>query len=148
MEILLKKDVDRLGSKDEIVTVKNGFGRNYLIPKGMAILATESVKKMNSETLKQRAHKFNQLKDEALKILDKLSKKTFEVPAKVGENGKIFGSISNIQLADALDKAGFKIERKNITLPANNIKEVGKFEAEVILYKDVKGKINFEIVAG
>ncbi|MBL6872062.1 MAG: 50S ribosomal protein L9 [Flavobacteriales bacterium] len=148
MEILLKKDVDRLGSKDEIVTVKNGFGRNYLIPKGMAILATESVKKMNSETLKQRAHKFNQLKDEALKILDKLSKKTFEVPVKVGENGKIFGSISNIQLADALDKAGFKIERKNITLPANNIKEVGKFEAEVILHKDVKGKINFEIVAG
>jgi large subunit ribosomal protein L9 len=148
MEILLKKDVDRIGSKDEIVTVKNGFGRNYLIPKGMAILATESVKKMNSETLKQRAHKFNQLKDEALKILDKLSKKTFEVPAKVGENGKIFGSISNIQLADALDKAGFKIERKNITLPANNIKEVGKFEAEVILHKDVKGKINFEIVAG
>ena len=148
MEILLKKDVDRLGSKDEIVTVKNGFGRNYLIPKGMAILATESVKKMNSETLKQRAHKFNQLKDEALKILDKLSKKTFEVPAKVGENGKIFGSISNIQLADALDKAGFKIERKNIILPANNIKEVGKFEAEVILHKDVKGKINFEIVAG
>jgi len=148
MEILLKKDVDRLGSKDEIVTVKNGFGRNYLIPKGMAILATESVKKMNSETLKQRAHKFNQLKDEALKILDKLSKKTFEVPVKVGENGKIFGSISNIQLADALDKAGFKIERKNITLPANNIKEVGNFEAEVILHKDVKGKINFEIVAG
>jgi large subunit ribosomal protein L9 len=148
MEILLKKDVERLGSKDEIVTVKNGFGRNYLIPKGMAILATESVKKMNSETLKQRAHKFNQLKDEALKILDKLSKKTFEVPAKVGENGKIFGSISNIQLADALDKAGFKIERKNITLPANNIKEVGKFEAEVILHKDVKGKINFEILAG
>jgi large subunit ribosomal protein L9 len=148
MEILLKKDVDRLGSKDEIVTVKNGFGRNYLIPKGMAILATESVKKMNSETLKQRAHKFNQLKDEALKILDKLSKKTFEVPAKVGENGKIFGSISNIQLAGALDKAGFKIERKNITLPANNIKEVGKFQAEVILHKDVKGKINFEIVAG
>ena len=148
MEILLKKDVDRLGSKDEIVTVKNGFGRNYLIPKGMAILATETVKKMNSETLKQRAHKFNQLKDEALKILDKLSKKTFEVPVKVGENGKIFGSISNIQLADALDKAGFKIERKNIILPANNIKEVSKFEAEVILHKDVKGKINFEIVAG
>ena len=148
MEILLKKDVETLGNKDEIVTVKNGFGRNYLIPKGMAILATESVKKMNLETLKQRAHKFNQLKDEALTILDKLSKKTFEVPAKVGENGKIFGSISNIQLADALDKAGFKIERKNITLPANNIKEVGKFEAEVILHKDVKGKINFEIVAG
>jgi large subunit ribosomal protein L9 len=148
MEILLKKDVERLGSKDEIVTVKNGFGRNYLIPKGMAILATESVKKMNSETLKQRAHKYNQLKDEALKILDKLSKKTFEVPVKVGENGKIFGSISNIQLADALVKAGFKIERKDITLPANNIKEVGKFEAEVILHKDVKGKINFEIVAG
>jgi large subunit ribosomal protein L9 len=146
MEILLKKDVDRIGSKDEIVTVKNGFGRNYLIPKGMAILATESVKKMNSETLKQRAHKFNQLKDEALKILDKLSKKTFEVPAKVGENGKIFGSISNIQLADAMDKAGFKIERKNITLPTNNLKSVGKFEADIIFHKEVSGKISFEIV--
>tara|TARA_B110000046_G_C12947839_1_gene378786 strand:+ start:554 stop:1000 length:447 start_codon:yes stop_codon:yes gene_type:complete len=148
MEVLLKKDIDRLGSKDELVVVKNGFGRNFLIPKGLATLATESVKKMHAETLKQRAHKDNQQKDEATKLLEKLTEKTFEVPAKVGENGKIFGSISNIQLADSLDKAGFKVERKNITLPSNNLKTVGKFEAEIVLHKSVKGKISFEIVAG
>ncbi|MAJ06231.1 MAG: 50S ribosomal protein L9 [Crocinitomicaceae bacterium] len=148
MEVLLKKDMDRLGNKDEIITVKNGFGRNYLIPKGIAILATESVKKMHTETLKQRAHKYNQLKEEASKIYEKMAKKTFKVPVKVGENGKIFGSITNIQLADSLEKAGFKIERKNITLPSGNLKSVGKFEAELVLHKEVKGKISFEIIEG
>ena len=148
MEVLLKKDIDRLGNKDEIVTVKNGFGRNYLIPKGIAVLATESVKKMHAETLKQRAHKDNQLKEEASKIYEKMAKKTFLVPVKVGENGKIFGSITNIQLADSLEKAGFKIERKNITLPSGNLKSIGKFEAEVVLHKEVKGKISFEIIEG
>jgi large subunit ribosomal protein L9 len=148
MEVLLKKDIDRLGNKDEIVTVKNGFGRNYLIPKGIAVLATESVKKMHAETLKQRAHKDNQLKEEASKIYKKMAKKTFLVPVKVGENGKIFGSITNIQLADSLEKAGFKIERKNITLPSGNLKSIGKFEAEVVLHKEVKGKISFEIIEG
>ena len=101
MDVLLKKDVERLGSKDEIVSVKNGYGRNFLIPKGMAVLATSSVKKMHAETLKQRAHKDNKLKEEATEMLAKLTKKTFVVPAKVGENGKIFGSVTNIQLADA-----------------------------------------------
>tara|TARA_X000000950_G_scaffold55511_1_gene66517 strand:+ start:12743 stop:13189 length:447 start_codon:yes stop_codon:yes gene_type:complete len=148
MEVLLKKDMDRLGNKDEIITVKNGFGRNYLIPKGIAILATESVKKMHTETLKQRAHKYNQLKEEASKIYEKMAKKTFKVPVKVGENGKIFGSITNIQLADSLEKVGFKIERKNITLPSGNLKSIGKFEAEVVLHKEVKGKISFEIIEG
>ena len=148
MEVLLKKDMDRLGNKDEIITVKNGFGRNYLIPKGIAILATESVKKMHTETLKQRAHKYNQLKEEASKIYEKMAKKTFKVPVKVGENGKIFGSITNIQLADSLEKVGFKIERKNITLPSGNLKSVGKFEAELVLHKEVKGKISFEIIEG
>ena len=148
MEVLLKKDVDSLGSKDDIVTVKNGFGRNYLIPKGIAVLATESVKKMHAENLRQRAHKDNQQKEEATKLYEKMAKKTFQVPAKVGENGKIFGSITNIQLADSLEKAGFKVERKNITLPSGNIKSVGKFEAEVILHKEIKGKISFEIVEG
>lgn len=148
MEVLLKKDVDSLGSKDDIVTVKNGFGRNYLIPKGIAVLATESVKKMHAENLRQRAHKDNQQKEEATKLYEKMAKKTFQVSAKVGENGKIFGSITNIQLADSLEKAGFKVERKNITLPSGNIKSVGKFEAEVILHKEIKGKISFEIVEG
>ena len=148
MEVLLKKDIDRLGSKDELVEVKNGYGRNFLIPKGLAILATDSVKKMHAETLKQRAHKDNQLKQEATKLYEKMSKKTFQVPAKVGENGKIFGSITNIQLAGSLDKAGFKVERKNITLPTGNLKSVGKFEADIVLHKEVKGKISFEIVEG
>lgn len=101
---------------------------------------------MHAETLKQRAHKDNQMKEEASKLFAKMSKQTFKVPAKVGENGKIFGSISNIQLADALEKAGFKIERKNITLPTNNLKSVGKFEADVVFHKEVSGKISFEIV--
>ena len=148
MEVLLKKDIDRLGSKDELVEVKNGYGRNFLIPKGLAILATDSVKKMHAETLKQRAHKDNQLKEESTKIYEKMSKKTFQVPAKVGENGKIFGSITNIQLADSLEKAGFKVERKNITLPTGNLKSIGKFEADIMLHKEVKGKISFEIVEG
>lgn len=148
MDVLLKKDVERLGSKDEIVNVKNGYGRNFLIPKGMAVLATSSVKKMHAETLKQRAHKDNKLKEEATAMLAKLTKKTFVVPAKVGENGKIFGSVTNIQLADALGNEGFAIERKNINLLTNNIKSVGKYEAEVKLHKEVSGKINFEVAEG
>jgi len=148
MDVLLKKDVERLGSKDEIVNVKNGYGRNFLIPKGMAVLATSSVKKMHAETLKQRAHKYNKLKEEATAMLAKLTKKTFVVPAKVGENGKIFGSVTNIQLADALGNEGFAVERKNINLLTNNIKSVGKYEAEVKLHKEVSGKINFEVAEG
>jgi large subunit ribosomal protein L9 len=148
MEVLLKKDIDRLGIKDDLVIVKNGFGRNFLIPKGLAILATDSVKKMHEETLKQKSHKDNQLKDEATKIYEKMSKKTFQVPAKVGENGKIFGSITNIQIVDSLEKAGFKVERKNITLSTGNLKSIGKYEAEIFLHKEVKGKISFEIVEG
>jgi large subunit ribosomal protein L9 len=148
MDVLLKKDVERLGSKDEIVSVKNGYGRNFLIPKGMAVLATSSVKKMHAETLKQRAHKDNKLKEEATAMLAKLTKKTFVVPAKVGENGKIFGSVTNIQLADALGNEGFTVERKNINLLTNNIKSVGKYEAEVKLHKEVSGKINFEVAEG
>jgi len=148
MDVLLKKDVERLGSKDEIVNVKNGYGRNFLIPKGMAVLATSSVKKMHAETLKQRAHKDNKLKEEATAMLAKLTKKTFVVPAKVGENGKIFGSVTNIQLADALGNEGFTVERKNINLLSNNIKSVGKYEAEVKLHKEVSGKINFEVAEG
>ena len=148
MDVLLKKDVERLGSKDEIVNVKNGYGRNFLIPKGMAVLATSSVKKMHAETLKQRAHKDNKLKEEATAMLAKLTKKTFVVPAKVGENGKIFGSVTNIQLADALVNEGFTVERKNINLLTNNIKSVGKYEAEVKLLKEVSGKITFEVAEG
>jgi len=148
MDVLLKKDVERLGSKDEIVTVKNGYGRNFLIPKKIAILATSSVKKMHSETLKQRAHKYNKLKDEASDALAKLTKKKFIVPAKVGENGKIFGSVTNIQLADALNNEGFSVERKNIKILEKNIKSIGTYEAKISLHKEVSGKITFEVAEG
>ena len=148
MEVLLKKDIDSLGSKDEIVSVKNGFGRNYLIPKGMAILATDSVKKMHAETLKQRAHKDNQLKEEASKVFEKLSKKTIQVPAKVGENGKIFGSVSSIQLVDALKALGFDVDRKNVKLSNDNIKSVGKYNADIKLHKEVVVTVEFEVAEG
>ena len=148
MDVLLKKDVERLGSKDEIVSVKNGYGRNYLIPKGLAVLATTSFKKMHAETEKQRALKNEKIREEATATLAKLTKKTFKVPAKVGENGKIFGSVTNVQVADLLTKEGFIVDRKNIKLLTDNIKSVGKYEAEITLYKDVKGKITFEVAEG
>jgi len=148
MDVLLKKDVERLGSKDEIVTVKNGYGRNFLIPKGLAILATTSIKKMHAETLKQRAHKDEKLKKDASIALEKLTKQTFKVAAKVGENGKIFGSVTSVQLADALNSEGFSIDRKNIKLLTNNIKSTGTYEAEIVLHKEVQGKITFEVAEG
>ena len=114
MDVLLKKDVERLGSKDEIVSVKNGYGRNYLIPKGLAVLATTSIKKMHAETEKQRALKNEKVREEATATLAKLTKKTFNVPAKVGENGKIFGSVTNVQVADTLAKEGFTVDRKTL----------------------------------
>jgi large subunit ribosomal protein L9 len=148
MEVLLKKNIEKLGTKDEIVSVKNGFGRNYLIPNGHAILATDSIKKMHAETLKQRAHKENKLKDEANALVAKLIKSKIVVPAKVGENGKIFGSVTNIQLADVLNEKGFTVDRKNINILTTSIKTIGKYEAEVSLHKEVTTKIEFEVAEG
>ncbi len=146
MEVLLKKNVDNLGEKDELVTVKPGYGRNYLIPQGYAILATASIKKMHAETLRQRAHKAEKIKAEAQATADKLAKTTIEVGAKVGENGKIFGSVGNVQVAEALEKAGFDIERKKIKLVGDAIKTVGTYKAEVIVHKDIKVEIDFNVV--
>lgn len=148
MEVLLKKNIEKLGTKDEIVSVKNGFGRNYLIPNGHAILATDPIKKMHAETLKQRAHKENKLKDEANALVAKLIKSKIIVPAKVGENGKIFGSVTNIQLADVLNDKGFTVDRKNINILTTSIKTIGKYEAEVSLHKEVTTKIEFEVAEG
>ena len=148
MEVLLKKNIEKLGTKDEIISVKNGFGRNYLIPNGHAILATDSIKKMHAETLKQRAHKENKLKDEANTLVAKLIKSKIIVPAKVGENGKIFGSVTNIQLADVLNDKGFTVDRKNINILTTSIKTIGKYEAEVSLHKEVTTKIEFEVAEG
>jgi len=148
MDVLLKNNVDNLGDKDEIVSVKNGYGRNYLIPQGKAVLATESIKKMNAETLRQRAHKAEKVKAEAEKSVAKLEKAKIKVAAKVGENGKIFGSVSNVQVAEALVAAGFEIERKNIKLIGDVIKTVGKYKANVQLHKEISVEIEFEVVEG
>jgi len=114
MEVLLKKNVENLGDKDEIVSVKNGFGRNYLIPQQMAVIVTDSVRKMHAETMRQRSHKLAKLKEEAQTIATKLAEAIVKVGAKVGENGKIFGSVTNVQVADAITKAGFEVERRKI----------------------------------
>jgi large subunit ribosomal protein L9 len=145
MEVLLKKNMDNLGEKDEIVTVKNGFGRNYLIPRGIAVIATESVKKMNAETLRQRAHKLAKIQLEAEKLAKKLEKAKIVVGAKVGEQGKIFGSVSNVQLASSLQDAGYDIERKDITLADNSIKTIGKYKAEIKVFKGITVNIEFEV---
>ena len=148
MDVLLKNNVDNLGDKDEIVSVKNGYGRNYLIPQGKAVLATESIKKMNAETLRQRAHKAEKVKAEAEKSVAKLEKAKIKVAAKVGENGKIFGSVSNVQVAESFVAAGFEVERKNIKLIGDAFKTVGKYKANVQLHKEISLEIEFEVVEG
>ncbi len=146
MEVILKKNVDSLGEIDDLVSVKNGFGRNYIIPQGFGILATDSAKKVREENLRQRAHKIQKVKDEAEKTAKKLTDTVLKVGAKVGENGKIFGSVTNLQLADALQKLGFEVERKNIQIMNEPIKEIGTFDAKVKLFKDIVSDIKFEVV--
>jgi len=147
MEIILKQDIKGLGYKFDLVTVKNGYGRNFLIPQGIASLATESAKKQHAETMKQRSFKEEKLRKEAAANAEKLAGVSIKVGAKAGENGKIFGSVTNIQLADALTKAGYAIERKNIEIAGDGIKQLGNYTAKVRLYKEVAATINFEVVA-
>jgi large subunit ribosomal protein L9 len=147
MEIILIEDVERLGSKDDIVNVKDGFARNFLIPKKKAIAATESAKKILAENIKQRAHKEAKLKEEAQKIADQLVNKKISIGAKTSTSGKIFGSVNTIQLAEAINKKGFEIDRKQITIPEDSIKEVGTHKAIIKLHKEVKVEIEFEVVA-
>lgn len=146
MEVILKKEVENLGYKDDLVVVKPGYGRNYLIPQGFAILATPSAKKMREENLRQRAHKLAKLKDDATVLATKLEGVSLKVGAKVGEKGKIFGSINTIQIADSLKEAGFDIERKHISIVNEPIKEVGNYEATVKLHREVSVTIKFEVV--
>jgi large subunit ribosomal protein L9 len=147
MEVILKQDIKGLGYKDDKVTVANGYGRNFLIPKGMANLATESAKKMHAEILKQRAFKEDKLRKEAASNAEKLAGVAIKVGAKAGESGKIFGSVTTIQLAEALQKAGYNIERKNIEITEESIKQLGTYTAKVRLYKELSANINFEVVA-
>ena len=147
MEIILLQDVNKLGQKDDIVNVKSGYGANYLIPMGYAIAATPSAKKMHAENLRQRAHKEEKIKVDAQQMASKLEGISLVVGAKTSSSGKIFGSVNTIQIAEALKEKGFEIDRKNITLPEDQIKEVGKYKAVIKLHREVKVEVDFEIVA-
>ena len=144
MEIILKKDLKGLGYKNDIVKVKNGYGRNFLIPQGIAVLATDSNKKMQAEEIKQSSFKEQKLRTEATANAEKLAGVTVKVGAKAGESGKIFGSVTNIQIAEALKKAGYDVERKNIELAEENIKTLGTYTAKVRLFKEIFATVNFE----
>ena len=146
MKIILKENVENLGFKDEVVEVKNGYGRNYLIPKGLANLATKSALKVLEENLKQRAVKDQKIKDEAQKTADALKEIVVKVGAKAGEKGKIFGSVNTIQLAEAIEKLGHNVDRKYIKIKGEPIKTLGTYEASVRLHKDVDTVVKFEVV--
>ncbi|MFA6758420.1 MAG: 50S ribosomal protein L9 [Bacteroidales bacterium] len=147
MEIILKQDVPNLGDKDDMVTVRNGYATNYLIPQGFAIMATPSVKKMHAENLKQRAHKDAKLREEATALADKLEGIQVTLATKVSATGKIFGSVNNIQIAEALAAKGFEIDRRNISITEQDtVKEIGIYDATVKCHRDIKANIKVEVV--
>lgn len=147
MEVILKTDVAKLGHKDDIITVKPGYGRNYLIPKGIAILATESARKELAECLKQRAHKLAKIKQDAEELAAKMQGLTLTIATKASSTGKIFGSVNNIQLAEALKEKGFDIDRKIILVKEDSVKELGHYTAEVKLHREVSVDVEFDVVA-
>jgi len=147
MEIILKEDINNLGYKDDIVEVKRGYAVNYLIPEGIAIRADKSAKKVRDENLKQRAHKENKHRQDAQVIAEQLQNKEIKVGAKTSSKGKIFGSVTNIQLADAINKKGFDIDRKKISIVEKDVKEIGKYNAVIKLHRDVKVELPFEVVS-
>jgi large subunit ribosomal protein L9 len=146
MEVILKKDVEHLGFANDVVKVKDGYARNFLLPRGLAVSATSGERKQLSETLKQRAHKEAKLKTEAEKNAETLTGKTIKIGAKVGEKGRIFGSVNTIMLADAFKLLGVEVDRKYIKLKGEAIKTVGKYEAEVTFHRDVVKAVPFEVV--
>lgn len=147
MELILKRDVENLGFADDIVTVKNGFGRNYLIPQGAAVLATPSARKVLAENLKQRAFKEQKIIDDAQKEANKLKDLEIKIASKTGDGDKLFGSVNNADLAEALEKAGVTIEKKFITIPGNNIKRLGSYEASIRFHRDVVIPFAFDVIA-
>ena len=146
MEVILKKNVDKLGYTNEIVTVKPGYGRNFLIPQGYAVLATASAKKAHEEIMRQKSHKESKMLAEAQAIAAKLADVTLSIATKAGENGKIFGSVNTVQIAEALREAGFDIDRKSLKIKEEPIRDLGTFEAEANLYKGVKQTFKIEVV--
>ena len=148
MEVILKQDVKHLGTKNEMVKVRPGYARNYLIPQGFAVEATTGRRKELTEVIKQRAHKEEKILNEAQKTADLLKSITLKVGAKAGEKGRIFGSVTAIQIAEAISKSGFAIDRKNIVLDnEENIKTLGTYSATVKLHRDITVKVNFEVIS-
>lgn len=147
MEIILKEDIKGLGYKNDIVDVKSGYGRNYLIPKGFALIATPSNRKMVEENVKQASHKADKVRKDAQNIADGIGNTVLEIPAKVGESGRIFGAITTLQVSDALKAKGFDIDRKKISIN-EEIKSLGDYTAEIDLHKDVKHEVALKVIEG
>lgn len=147
MEIILKQDVEAVGFKDDIVTVKNGYGRNFLIPQGVAVLATTSAKKMLAETLKQRAFKEEKLIKDATKIANAIKELEIKIAAKTGDNTKLFGSINNANVAEALAKEGHEVDKKYIKVEGGSIKRIGKYNTTIRLHREVIVELPIEIIA-
>ncbi len=147
MEVILKQDVENLGFRDDVVSVKNGYGRNFLIPKGFAQLATASAKKVLAENLKQRAYKETKVIEDAQKKANALGELAIKITAKVGSRDKLFGSIGNTDLSEAIDKAGFEIDKKFITIPGRLIKRTGSYTAQIRLHRTVVMDFPFDIIA-
>jgi len=147
MNVILKQDMPNLGHKDDIIAVKDGYARNYLIPKGYAINATAQNKKVHEEILRQRAHKEAEMKEAAMQLAEELKKVSLTIGAKTSTKGKIFGSVNTIQIAEALTEQGFDLERKNISIKDDLIKEIGSYSATVKLHKEVLVDVPFEIVS-
>ena len=145
MELILKQDVENLGFKDDVVTVKNGYGRNFLIPQGQAVMATVSAKKVLAENLKQRAFKEKKIVDDATEIADALKVLEIKIATKVGAGDKLFGSVNNINIAEALEKEGQSIDKKFITV--TTVKRTGKYNAVIRLHRDVTVDLPFEVIA-
>lgn len=146
MELILKEDVQNLGFKDDLVTVKNGYGRNYLIPNGLATMATVSAKKVLAENLKQRAHKEKKIVDAANKTAEAIKQLEIKISAKSGAADKLFGSVTNIDLAEALVKEGQEIDKKYISIQGGAIKRTGPYNAQIRLHRDVVVDFPFEVV--
>ena len=144
MEIILKKDVPNLGYKNDLITVKSGYGRNFLIPKGMAIIASETNKKIRTEEVKQKTHKEEKFVKEAEELCKALELVKLKIPAKSGTSGKIFGSVNALQIAEALKEEKFDINRKMIEVDGDSIKELGNYTAKIKLYKDIHAEVKFE----
>ena len=145
MQIILLTDIANLGHKDDVINVKPGYGRNYLIPQGYAILATEAAKKVVAENIKQRAHKEAKLKAEAEEIAAQLAEVKLTIGAKTSSTGKIFGSVNSIMISESLKEKGFDIDRKKIVL--KDVKEIGTYTALIKLHREVKVDVEFEVVS-